>query len=189
MQTTTNKIFENLEYYHNLAQKEKIFLYPTDSIYWIWAIPTTYTIQKIYEIKKREHNKPISIIAPNIWWITQNFFTSKNFQNQVQNYFEKYHTITILLQKKDSQFLKWIWQNNKVWVRIINHPIQKFIESLRQPFISTSANLSNQPHITNPQQIEENIIKEIDVVVNDWTINWKPSTIIDFTDWEKIIRN
>ncbi len=172
----------------DLAYNEKIFLYPTDTIYWLWWIPTKKVTNKIFDIKWRKLNKPLSVIAPNINRIINYFKTPKNFCEKVTNYLSKNNWITIILEKKDPKFLPNIWKDNKAGIRIINHPIQKFVEELEKPFISTSANISDKDYIPEIPKMENKITKNVDIIINQWRLNWNPSRIIDFTNNEKIIR-
>ncbi len=189
MKANSKNILKNKYYYKNLAKENKIFLYPTDSIYWIGAIANKENSKKIYKIKKRDKNKALSIIAPNKSWIKENFITKENFEERFKYYFENYKTITLLLEKVDKNSLPGIWINNKVWIRIIKHPFQDFINYLWEAFITTSANLSSKANINNPNQLDKEVFENIDIIVDEWNIYGKASTIIDFTDNEKIIRN
>lgn len=55
------------------AQKEKIFVYPTDTIYGIGGIVTPTVVEKINTIKQRTAGKHYSIIAPNNEWVEERF--------------------------------------------------------------------------------------------------------------------
>jgi len=51
-------------------------------------------------------------------------------------------------------------------MRVLNHPIQKFFEELNEMFITTSANLTNQPVIRTINDIPLDFKSHIDWIVD-----------------------
>jgi len=180
---TTENLLSNIQYYTEQANLGKIFLYPTDTVYWIWAIPTAKSVEKIYEIKQRDLSKPLSIIAPNKNWIEENFIVPQNFKQILQDSLEKYHWVTFLLERKNPSFLKYVSNNNKIWIRLLKHSFQEFVSKLWEPFITTSANLSWENSADKINIINDKIINQIDYVIDWWKLYWKPSVIIDPFEW------
>lgn len=180
MEIYTLSFFEkNMDFFVNQALNEKIFVYPTDTIYGIWSIVNKNTIKKIYEIKKRNLHKPLSIIAPNIEWIKNFFEVPKNFDKILNNALKSYHWITLLLKKKNGDFLSEISNTNFVWVRILKNHFQSFVDRLWQPFITTSVNISWEKNITKIIEIWPEIWKKIDIIINNWILENPPSVLID----------
>ncbi len=171
---------EKIDQYKSLAKKWNIFIYPTDTIYWIWGEVIPETTEKIYEIKKRERNKPFSIIAPNTKRIKENFKTNNNFEEELNKFLNKFEGITLLLEKKDPHFLNFISNSNKLWIRMLKHPFQKFINYLWNPFITSSANISWQETIKTVSELNKEIIQKIDIIIDWWKLWNKASTIIDY---------
>ena len=53
----------------------KIVVYPTDTIYGLGCnAEDKKAVEKIKQIKKRDKNKPLSIIAPSFEWIKKNLY-------------------------------------------------------------------------------------------------------------------
>ena len=183
------EVIKNKNYFLNEILNNKIFIYPTDTIYWIWWIVNKENVEKIYEIKWRDKNKPFSIIAPNMEWIINNFNTSNDFIKKFNEFEDKYKWITVILEKKIEWSFEWIWIKNKVWIRYINHEFQKIVEEINQPFITTSANISWNNYKYDLNKFINEFWEKIDYIIYDDKINKdKSSRIIDFTDNYKIIR-
>ncbi len=182
------KLLQNKEYFIENARKNKLFIYPTDTIYWIWAIANKENSKKIYWIKNREKNKALSIIAPNKERIKNNFIVNDNFDKRFDYYFYKFHWITIILEKKNKSILKGIWKENKVWVRIIKSKFQELVNELWEAFITTSANISWIEYKQDFKHFKTYFWNDIDFFIDWWNLSLQASKIIDFTDWEKIIR-
>ena len=173
-----NSFMENMAFYISEAKSWKIFIYPTDTIYWIWAIRNEESIKRIAEIKHRNWNKIFSIIAPNFeyeWivnWCKEFWISVDKMKRQLN----KYHWVT------------WIFSHEKPGIRIIKHDFQKFVEKLWMPFITTSVNISWDVAATEINLINTEIADNVDYIIDDWVCAWKPSVLIDFVDGKVIER-
>lgn len=174
----------------DLAMQWCVFVYPTDTVYWIGSIINKNSINKIFEIKKRSLSKNLSVIAPNIEWIIQNFDVNDKIAQDIKMFLNKYHGITLLLNKRSiSSNLDLVSNNAKVWVRIIKHWFQDFVSKLNQPFITTSANISWAWSINSISQLDNDIYQSVDYIIDDWELIWKPSVIIDYDSWDSLFRD
>jgi tRNA A37 threonylcarbamoyladenosine synthetase subunit TsaC/SUA5/YrdC len=169
---------ENLEFFVQEAKNWKVFIYPTDTIYWIWAIWDEESIKKIAEIKHRNWNKMFSIIAPNFeyeWivnWCKEFWISVDEMKDQLN----KYHWVTR------------IFSHERPGIRIIKHDFQHFVEKLWMPFITTSVNISWDVAATEINLINKEIADNVDYIIDDWICAWKPSVLIDFVDGKVIER-
>ncbi len=183
---------ENVNFFVQEAKNGKFFIYPTDTIYWIWAIWNKKNIKKIADIKNRKWNKIFSIVAPNFDWILKNYKTQINAINQysdtldilnwnkitrdvLQNQLEKYHGVT------------WIFDYNKPGVRILKHDIQTFMEIVWEAFITTSVNITWEDPITDLDKLAPEIVEKVDYIIDNWICDGKPSVLLDFV-WDRIIK-
>ena len=96
---------------HRILEKIKdgsIIIYPTDTVYGIGCNALNVdAVNKIKQIKAREGNKPMSIIAPSKEWIYQH---TKATPELVDKYLPgKY---TLVLEKKDPTFLSHVSPSN-----------------------------------------------------------------------------
>lgn len=189
METIDLNIFlSDINYYLKQAYSWKIFVYPTDTVYGIWSIIKSKCIDKIYDIKWREKTKSLSIVAPNVAWIKKFFVVPDNLEEIIEDYFYDYHGITLLLRKKDIESFMWISLNEKVWIRILKHPFQRFVEKLWEPFITTSANISWDGAISDLEFLDPQIAQSVDYIIDWWELYGKPSVIIDLEDWNVVVR-
>lgn len=169
---------KNIDFYLSEAKTWKVFIYPTDTIYWIWAIRNDESIKKIAEIKHRNWNKMFSVIAPNFAyeWIISWCRELGVSINEMKEQLAKYHWVT------------WIFSHEKPGIRIIKHNFQKFVEKLWIPFITTSVNISWDIAATEVNLINREIADNVDYIIDDWICAWKPSVLIDFVDGKVIKR-
>ncbi len=187
-----NTFIQNIHFFINEAKQNKLFLYPTDTIYWLgWIWPNN--IEKIYKIKLRPTNKKVSIILPaknlsdflnKISQISQENLDIARLNNLITDLRKQKKWFTLIIKaKKDffqnlNNFSKKIYEDQTIGVRFLNHPFQKFVNKLNLPFITTSANISWEPPITHPKQLNQKIKKEIDYIIDDGDLINQPSVLI-----------
>jgi L-threonylcarbamoyladenylate synthase len=154
----------------------KIFIYPTDTLYGLGCDATNQqAVEKIKEIKSRDRDKPLSIIAPSLNWIKENLLIESNLE--INKYLPGPYTI--LLKKKDPNFLSHISNNDSIGVRIPAHPITQEIQKAGVPFVTTSVNLAGEPFATNLKEIKQEITEKVDFIIESQIpLSGKPSTLI-----------
>lgn len=178
-----NKIVSELK-------KGNLVIIPTDTVYGISAdIENTKAIEKVYQAKNRDKNKPLLLLVNNEEMLKK---YTKKLTNLEKEIIKKYlpGKLTILLLKNDKVPDNITAGSNLVGIRIPdNNDLIQIINKLGHPIISTSANISGQNTITNPQKIDQNLLKYISYIENIGTVNSEPSSIIQIENNQiKIIR-
>lgn len=160
------------------VKKGKIIIYPTDTIYGIGCDAlNTESVLKIRSIKKRELEKPFSIIAQSKQWVYKNFDVNKAYVRKLPGPFT-----FILRTKKEKIVSNHVTANmNLLAVRIPDHPFIKVIQKAKTPFISTSVNISGEQPVTEISKIPKKIMKQVDIIIDAGRLSDKPSMIIDLT--------
>jgi L-threonylcarbamoyladenylate synthase len=157
----------------NEIKKGKLFIYPTDTIYGLGCDATNKkSVNKIKRIKKRDKNKPLSIIAPSKKWIKDNLIINANLNNYLPGPY------TIILKKKNKDFLNHVSNTDSLGIRIPDNKITKLFQKSNKPFITTSVNLSGEENITRIRDIKKKILNRIDYIIDAGILNNKPSRII-----------
>lgn len=166
------EFLQQQDFYISEANAGKIFVYPTDTTYGIGWIYTPENVEKIFAIKNRDEKKMFSIIAPSF--------------ERIEKYYPQADIAKMKEQLNEYHGVTYIFDYTKPGVRIIKHPMQNFVEALRQPFITTSCNISGEPVVIDVNNIPEEITSKVEYII-DGGIGWgKPSVLIDFVA-DKII--
>lgn len=186
-------LIENPQEFITRAGNEAIFCYPTDSIYGLWAIITQKTVETIYTIKNRPRSKALSIIAPSFAWIdahTSHAQPTETIWKKYQSAYPNRWLTLLCTYTPDSDLpLDLLTPNQKIWIRMIDHPMQTLITSLGEPFISTSANRSWHKPITDTDAVEDLLPDFSGTILTGLPpISKQPSVIIDL-ETEKILRS
>ncbi|MDP2925039.1 MAG: L-threonylcarbamoyladenylate synthase [Nanoarchaeota archaeon] len=151
----------------------KIFIYPTDTIYGLGCDANNVSsVNKIKLIKKRDSNNPLSIIAPSIGWIKKNLIIDTDLDKYLPGPY------TIILKKKNLNFLSNVSNTDLLGIRIPNNDFTKIIQKTNVPFITTSVNLSGETPITKIPEINKEILEKVDYVIDVGELNGRPSTLI-----------
>ena len=157
-----------------------VFIYPTETIYGIGGIATTAVKRKICRIKKRPPDEPLILIAGDI-----GVFSGLDlvFNNKAQLLADTFWPgdLTLILPASSSE--------QRVSVRVSDHPfIQLVAEHVREPLYSTSANMSGETYINNPDIIYDLFSKKIEMMIDGGVLPESlPSTVVDTCGEEIVI--
>lgn len=157
-----------------LIKNGSIFIYPTDTIYGIGCNALdAEAVNRIKQLKGRDSNKPLSIIAPSKEWITDKLIADNNL-------IDKYlpGAYTLILKKKNQDFLSHISSLDTLGVRIPNHEFTQLIQKANVPFITTSVNLAGEKPASSLTDIKLEILEQVDIIINGETLSGIPSIII-----------
>jgi len=153
--------------------KGKIFIYPTDTIYGLGCnADNKDSVEKIKQIKERDRDKPLSVIAPDFKWIEKNCLVDV----ELSKYFPGPYTL--ILRKKDKAFLSHVSNTEFIGIRIPACDFYENIKKARVPFITTSVNLSGESFAKSIGEISRSILNKVDVILDEGKLNGTPSTII-----------
>ena len=173
-----HSFLEQFDIWERFVNKGSLLVYPTDTVYGLGGVATKRVAERINRIKNRNSNKSLSVIAPDVDWICKHLEPPLDFQEKVINATQP---TTWLINKKNKEDFYWLSNNEKLGVRYLgNHPIQQFITALKQPFITTSANISGSPPISRVQDIDSLISAQVDGIINAGELIGAPSKLWDF---------
>ncbi len=169
-----------------------IILYPTDTVWGIGCDATNAeAVAKIYALKQREESKSMIVLMNGEKMMYNVFKDIPEVAWQIWDISEK--PTTLILDNPRNVAPNIIAEDKTLGVRIIKEPFCfKLMERMKKPLVSTSANISGQPTPIAFKDINPEILKGVDYVVNLYheKIAGKPSTIIKLSNDSqvKIIR-
>ncbi|HKL23118.1 MAG TPA: L-threonylcarbamoyladenylate synthase [Candidatus Nanoarchaeia archaeon] len=181
---TKNEFLENSDFYFNEIKSGKIFVYPTDTIYGIGCDAVNEkSITKIREIKQRE-SKPMSVIIPNIEWIEKNCFIDKSGKKELEKLPGPF---TFILKLKNFNSIAkdlLIGDLKSIGVRIPDNWFSSWLSKNKLVFVTTSVNVSGEPHLVDPKNLKKEIGNKIDYLISDEPLTGNPSKIINLINKE-----
>lgn len=176
-----NKLdYEELKIPAKIIKEGGIVIFPTETVYGIGTNGLDKeAIKRLYEIKQRPLNKPISLLVSNIEMVNQ---VAKNISKLeykiMQNFFPG--PLTIILEKKDIVPDILTANTNTVGIRMPSGEIaRKLIEYAGIPIATPSANISGKPSGTNIKDIQKDFERKVDYFIDNGESKLGiPSTII-----------
>ena len=168
--------------------KGGVILYPTDTVYGLGAnIFNNDAVQRIYEIKKRDPSKPLSVLVQDTESLELIADLNRNSREIVNKWLPGPFTFILNKKKIVSPYVS---ASAKVGVRIPDYKIARALASLF-PITTTSANITNECTLSNPQDILKQIGDTVDLVIDVGDLDKaKPSTVIDLSSSKPtLVRN
>jgi L-threonylcarbamoyladenylate synthase len=151
-----------------------IFIYPTDTIYGLGCDATNEdSVQLIKDLKYKDKDKPMSVIAPSVAWIKEHCEVSDEM-------IEKYlpGPYTLILKKKDPEFLIQVSSIDTLGIRIPDCEFTKLVEKSGVPFITTSVNFAGEPYAVQISDIDKKILDSADIIMGVGMLDGRPSTLV-----------
>jgi len=179
---------DKIEFALNLLRDGGTVVYPTDTIYGLGVnIYDINAIKKVFNIKKRSFNKPLSICVSQISDINSVAYLDKtkiDFINEILP-----GPFTIILRKKEYISNLLTAGGGKIGIRIPNNKICMELANLF-PVTTTSANLSGRKPSGSVNEVVEQLEDSVDLILDTGkSENELPSTVIDLTlNTPKVVR-
>ncbi|APR98781.1 L-threonylcarbamoyladenylate synthase [Wolbachia endosymbiont of Folsomia candida] len=171
-------------------QNNLLVCFPTETVYALACNAlSSEAIKKIYEIKKRSYNKPLSIFVRSIHDLVKIAKVNAEYVDLIKHFSPG--PVTYILPLKSNNALPSEFFKGSVGIRIPNHPIAiSILNELKIPIVATSINISGKKSICKAGDIPQSIKQHLSAVIeSDELVSGIESTIVDLTgDKIKILR-
>ncbi len=165
-----------------------IILYPTDTVWGIGCDATNFdAIEKIYKLKMRNESKSLICLVSDLKMLNYYIQDIPEAAYDILKYADK--PTTIIYDKPVRVAKNLIAKNNTLAIRIVKDGFSnQLIRNLRQPIVSTSANISGKSTPKSFKEISKEVLKGVDYVVNlpHEKKTTKSSSIIKLTNDGKV---
>ncbi len=181
---------DKVQHYIDQLKRGQTLLYPTDTIWGIGCDATNLSsVERIYEIKKRDRNKPFVLLLSNIEQL--NRYTI-GIHPRIENlllYYTK--PITIIYQASDLLHPAILNGDGTIAIRITrNNFCKELIDGMNRPLVSTSANLQGEPFPDSFEAISDEILREVDIVADEnfeSSVKSAPSILVKISEEGELI--
>ena len=161
---------------------------PTDTIYGIIGDATNVdTIRKVYEIKKRDFNKPLLMLVNSVDMLKKYVLNITDLETELINEYWP-GPLTIIFKKGIELSDLLTAGKDTIGVRYPdNNMLLDIIGKVGRPLLSTSVNISGKSEVTNPNFIDEEIINSIDFIMDCGVCDNVASSVIKCKDGKIIV--
>lgn len=174
-----------LELVKKLQTKSFVMAIPTDTVYALCCNANDdMAIEKIYNIKKRDKNKPISLFVKNKNEIYK--YIDCEINDKISELLDKYWPgqLTVIFKKKKNIFDNLTSKKDTIGIRVPNDKtLLSILNNIDFPLAQTSCNLSGEKEITTAKEIYNKLHNSIDMIIDEKKIaSTNPSTIISISN-------
>jgi tRNA threonylcarbamoyl adenosine modification protein (Sua5/YciO/YrdC/YwlC family) len=159
-----------------------VIAYPTDTTYGIGcSIMNKRGIERIYSLKQREKNKPFSFICSDLSDIAR-YAKVSNYQYKVMKRLLP-GAFTFVLNATNIVPGLLVTKQKTVGIRIPDNKIcLAIVQALGHPIITTSANRSGEDPIGDPSVVDQELGKQVDLIVNGGILSAAVSSVVSLID-------
>ena len=150
----------------DLLTKSNTILYPTDTVWGIGCDATNFeAVEKIYQLKQRADSKTMICLVNSIQMLNQYIEEVPETAYTILKYATTPTTIIYDRPLRVSENL--IAADNSLAIRMVQTGFcGELLKRFKKPIVSTSANISGRPTPKTYKEIETDILKGVDYVVN-----------------------
>ena len=176
--------------------KKTVFIYPTDSIYGLGCDATNRElVDKVRRLKK-SNIQPFIVIAPSKKWIYDNCIVGPKQAKYVEKLGGKLNmdgedyafTVILRLKNKSAVAKNVTCGLDTIGVRIPAHWFSKVISELGFPVVTTSANAIGEDFMTNLDNLNDRLKRNVDLIIYEGELESTPSTLIHAEDLKENIK-
>ncbi len=157
----------------------RIFIYPTDTVYGLGCSIDSPSVERIFEIKKRNKNTPLSIAFSSIEMAAEYAVIGGNEKRFMMKRADKPYTFIV---RKTNRIPDVVTAGkDTAGVRIPDHPvIRGIIKRAGIPVVTTSANLSGEAPPTSVDEIADEIKGAVELIIDSGPCRTgRPSRVVD----------
>jgi len=159
-------------------------VYPTETCYGLGCDATNQlAVDTIFDIKKRQRNKPVLVVAHDLSVMLEHVFDSETLFEIEEKYWPGPLTVVTKVRLDSTLAKGVIAEDGTVAFRITEHPIAVALcQAINGPLVSTSANISTHesPYdIKNVLAMFDHELVQPDIVIDGGKLSHEsPSTIV-----------
>lgn len=168
-------------------QRGGIVVFPTDTGYAIGCdLFNKKAIDRIYQIKRRDKQHPLSFICADLKELSQFAVVSNKAYRNMRRLLPGPYTFVLPATKLVPKLL--VSRRSSVGIRVPDHGVAlALVAGLRHPIIGTSCSTPEGEALETAADIHAKLGKLVDLILDSGPCASEPSTVIDFNSPEPVI--
>jgi tRNA threonylcarbamoyl adenosine modification protein (Sua5/YciO/YrdC/YwlC family) len=170
----------------DILKNDGVIVYPTDTIYGFGAdIFSIKAIDRIYKIKKKKATG-FSFIIDDLKNVSKYAHVSDYAYKVMKRLLPGPYTFIFKATKLVPKEI--IPKKKTVAIRIPDNKVcLDIVKQLGNPIVTTSVNISGEPHFSDPLNIEKHFDDQVDLIIDAGILKNEPSSVVDLSGDEPII--
>lgn len=178
---------ENIEDVVKVLQHGQVVAFPTETVFGLGVkFGSLEYLEKIYELKKRDHSKAVTLMVPRKEDIEQYAYVDEKTKKVINAFMPG--MITLILKKKDLIDDSYTAGLKTIGIRIPDDPFVLQLLEKVGPMLVTSANISGTPALLNEQEVYKTFQGRIPLIVKGKCVNNLASTVVQVDEEVRILR-
>ena len=164
-----------------------LIIYPTDFVYGLGCdLFNKNAVERIYRCKGNDKRKLLSFICPDLKGIAEYAYVSNAAYKAMRHFLPGPYTFILNATRQVPKIL--LEKRKTVGIRVPDNAVcQGLLTEFGRPIISTSACISDQEFLGDPEDIAATFDHIVDLFLDSGPGGLEPSTIIDFTQDEPVV--
>jgi L-threonylcarbamoyladenylate synthase len=175
----------------DVLRRDGVLVYPTETFYGLGALASSdKAVKRIYRLKRRDRGKPLSIVIADTAMAEESAASIPPLFRVLAREFWP-GPLTLILKAKPDFPEDMLGPGGTLAMRVPGLPwLRELLHSLGEPITATSANISGEGEISDPERVVREFRGKADLIVDGGpTPGGLPSTIVDLTSAEpRILR-
>lgn len=167
-----------------------IIAYPTDTVYGIGCdIFSKQSIEKIFLLKGKSKNSPLSFICPDLKDIAKYAYVSNPAYRVMRQLLPGPYTFILRGTRLVPRLM--ITKRKTVGIRVPDNNIcLALLNELGHPIVSTSASIKDDIIFNDPEEIDIHLGHALDLVIDGGILETTASSVVDLTEEPfRVLRN
>ncbi len=178
-----SKLTNDIDQIVRVFQNGGIVIFPTDTVWGVGCIASNQkAIKRLYSVKKRESGKPTSLLVGQKEWVDD---LVDGILPEARELTHKYWPggLTLIFKAKNGVPASIMGKNGTVGIRMPNHPkLLEIINKLSGPILGPSANFAGEAPPNSVSDLDPELVKKVDLVLQGDVGKGLGSTIVDVTN-------
>ncbi len=156
-----------------------LVVFPTETVYGLAADALDPdAVEAVFEAKGRDRDKPLSFAFPDHEAALDHVDVGETERAFMAEFLPG--PVTVVVEKRDSVPDVLTGGRDRVGVRVPDHDVALALLDRVAPLTATSANVSGEPSVTNPADLDPEFRERVDAVLDDGeTAGGTGSTVVD----------
>ena len=184
------KLYDTYEYEKTVNDllNGQVVGFPTETVYGLAIVyDSKEAFDKLYEIKNRSINKPISMMVANKQVLETVSYIDDNSKKVIEAFMPG--ALTIILKAKEDLPEFVTFNQETIGVRIPTNDVAlNILKKVNKPLLVTSANISSEPSLIKASDVYNKFNGLIASLIDEDAINGISSTVVDVRNDIKIYR-